>query len=533
MSYHDTNEVERDIRRAGVNFILLSYYSTNERGNNLKTVKTSKELYYEVLKSFYLGAFQKGDRFLTYKEAQEKYNLSKQTIGVTYKRLQDEGFIRTEGANGTVVTFDLSDPTHLARVPFYRPQPGKREIDTYTVPIGILSSALYGGLICSSPERLLEYRDGTDAIVSCIREGKLFHHLEEELVLYVVEAMDNQYLSMIIDHFFSRYMYFDLESRMSDAQQKLLRDCAATYYKEMKKLFNKADYAAIPALTRQYYDTYYITPGALVFAKMGNDKFDRETALYGKLLHGLYVKIIEDGLRAGDYLPTIQQLCDENGVSKTTVRKAYAILGEMGLISSKVRDGTKLLAELDNPNLQVRLDEMAFTQYKSMKDAIEALAFLQWEIYRDEEIVLTDVIISQMRDCLREQQEANEKKGVPYLVSFIMVAPVLAAYPKGVVQKYFFYLTDIVDKLTTLYFFRLSDQKKYGEKIYEYMCHALDALTQGDKKSFWEHAKQALEQNAKLLLTAFEGMEREAICQSQEFAQTKTKFIKRDQFLIY
>ena len=507
-------------------FILLSYYSTNERGDALKTVKTSEELYYEVLKSFYLGVFQKGDRFLTYKETQEKYNLSKQTIGVTYKRLQNEGFIRTEGANGTVVTFDLSDPDHLARVPFYRPEQDRRDIDTYTVPIGILSSALYGGLVCSSPDRLLEYKRETNRIVSCIREGRPFHNMEVDLVLYIVEAMDNQYISMIIDHFFSRYMYFDLESRITDLQQKNLRESALTYYKKVEVLFEKADYAGILPLVRGYYDTYYMTPGALVFSRKGNDKFDKETALYGKLLHSLYIRIIEEGLKAGDYLPTIQQLCDENGVSKTTVRKAYAILDEMGLISSKVREGTKLLADLDNPNLQARLDEMAFIQRKSMEDAIEAIAFLQWEIYRDEQLVLDKIIISQMRDCLREQQEANEKRGVPYLVSFIMVTPILAANPKGVVQKYFFYLTDIVDKLTTLYFFRLCGQKKYGEKIYNYMCQALDALERGEKKSFWEKAGLALEENAKLLLTAFGGKESESNFRSHNFSEKKTSSVR-------
>lgn len=518
MSYHNTNGLKTGIRRAGINFIHLSYYSTNERGDVLKTVKTSEELYYEVLKSFYLGLFQKGDRFLTYREAQEKYNLSKQTIGVTYKRLQHEGFIRTEGANGTVVTFDLSDPEHLARVPFYRPEQDSRDIDTYTVPIGILSSALYGGLVCSPPEKLLEYRNRTDTIVSCIREGKPFHHLEEELMLLIVTAMDNQYISMIIDHFFSRYMYFDLESRLPDMQQKKLRESALTYYKEVAELFERADYAGILPLVRQYYDTYYMTPGALVFSGQGNEKFDRETVLYGKLLHGLYIRIVEEGLKAGDYLPTIQQLCNENGVSKTTVRKAYAILDEMGLISSRVREGTKLLADLDNPKLQARLDEMAFMQHKSMEDAIEAIAFLQWEIYRDEQLVLDKIIISQMWDCLREQQEANEKRGVPYLVSFIMVTPILAANPKGVVQKYFFYLTDIVDKLTTLYFFRLRDQKKYGEEIYKYMCQALNALERGEKKRFWEKAEMALEQNAKLLLTAFEGKESGSDFRSRNFA---------------
>ena len=61
---------------------------------------------------------------------------------------------------------------------------------------------------------------------------------------------------------------------------------------------------------------------------------------YETIAQDIQNRIEEGGLAPNDKLPTVVDLCDRYGVSKITVKRAFEILTEKGLISSRRGSGT-------------------------------------------------------------------------------------------------------------------------------------------------------------------------------------------------
>lgn len=462
----------------------------------MKRIRTAHELYCELLKSFYFGVYQKGDKLMTYQEAHEAYGLAKDTIGAAYGMLRRDGFIRSEGTHGTFVTFDVNNPAHVAKVPLVWPGAEPEDTISYEVAMRLHAYSLYTGLTHSSEIQLQACKEIVADILRRIRGGTTHYEQVFTFWMCIISSLDNEFLNRITDHFISRYLYLLPPTHLSLKQRHLIGDSALEYYEFLLVAIERREFEEFPARFERHYHNYY-QYGGVVFSKMEDGAIFKEQALYGKLLEDLCIKIMSGELQKGDTLPTTINLCAEYGVSTTTVNRAYGILTELGLISRRVRSGTKLIAELDNVKIWKTLGKSAGLYQRDWKDAVEILIIINNALSK--RMTIVPDVVRQMRSELDRQCKLVESLSTPFFVSFVLLSPLIDSLPAGILHKYYIHLTDVLDKVFTLCTLCIHGNKEHSEEVYQLMCNALEALECGDQSTFADLASHAMRRNATLL----------------------------------
>lgn len=466
----------------------------------MKRIRTSQELYNEIVKSFYFGIYQKDDKFITYQEVHETYNLSKDTIGRTYGMLRRDGLIRTDGTNGTIVTFDVNNPEHVAKVPLEWPKSIPEETIPYEVSMKLHAQSLYIGLTNSSEAQLQICKDRVNDILRYAQDGCPGREQVFAFWMSVIASVDNDFLSRITDHFISRYLYLLPPSRLSPNQRKLIGASALNYYEYVLDAMDRREFEEFPARFEQHYHNYY-QYGGLVFARLEDGAVFKEQALYGKLLDDLCIKIMSGEIRKGDSLPTTKHFCEKYGVSTTTVNRVYGILAEMGFISRRVRSGTKLIAGPDDAKIWESLEKIIEVYKRDWENAIEVLFIINSVLSR--RITITPDVVRQMRAELAIQYDLFENYATPYFSSAVLLRPLVYSLPAGILHKYYVLLSDALDKVVTLCTFCVHWDKERGEEVYQSICNAIEVLEHGDQLSFASLSEQTMRKNVELLRTDY------------------------------
>ena len=95
----------------------------------------------------------------------------------------------------------------------------------------------------------------------------------------------------------------------------------------------------------------------------------RKTRAYEEIVRQLQSLITQGRLKAGDRLMTERELAQQFGVSRVTVRQALSVLQAMGLVESRIGNGTfartrvptvTVLASMLNPPRSTLLDQLEF-----------------------------------------------------------------------------------------------------------------------------------------------------------------------------
>lgn len=466
----------------------------------MKRIRTARELYCEILKSFYFGVYQKDDRFMTYHEIHETYNLSKDTIGRAYAMLRNDGFIRTDGSNGTIVVFDVNNPAHVAKVPLEWPRAVPEDTIPYEVAMMLHAHSLYTGLTNSSDTQLQECQKIVGDIFLRVKEGRTYYEQVFEFWMCAISSLDNELLCRITDHFISRYLYLLPPSRLSPAQQSFISASALEYYGFLLDAMERRDFEDFPAKFEWHYHNYY-QYGGVVFSKLEDEAVFKEQALYGRLLDDLCIKIMSGELQKGDSLPTTKHLCQEYGISTTTVNRVYRILADMGFISRHVRSGTKLIAGPDDAEIWEALAEFAEVYKRDWENAIDVLFIINSMLSR--RIAITPDVVQQMQEELKRQYHMFTNYATPYYPYSVLLSPLITSLPAGILHKYYVLLSDSLNKVVTLCTFRVRRNEESGKEIYQLMLNALDALERGDQSSFADLSEFAMHKNIELLTEGY------------------------------
>lgn len=129
--------------------------------------------------------------------------------------------------------------------------------------------------------------------------------------------------------------------------------------------------------------------------------------LYEKVLKTIEGQIIAGVYRQGDLLPSEKELIESMGVSRITVRKALAILAEMGLIETSKGRGSVVLF---NPQM-VGDDKglaAAAEEYRRLFLSTEQIRLLmEPEIARQAALCATPEQVEMLRRCMEEEDQGN------------------------------------------------------------------------------------------------------------------------------
>lgn len=462
----------------------------------LKRIRTARELYCELLKAFYFGVYQKNDKLMTYQKTHEIYGLAKDTIGAAYDMLRHDGFIRTDGANGTIVTFDVNNPAHVAKVPLEWPKVMSESTIPYEVAMRLHAHSLYTGLTHSSEAQLQACKEIVRDIYQRVKSECAYYDQVFAFWTCVIASLDNDFMSHITDHFISRYLYLLPPDHLSAEQRCLIGNSAREYYGFVLDAIDRREFEEFPARFEKHYHNYY-QYGGVVFSKLENGAVFKEQALYGRILEDLCIKILSGELQKGDTLPTTKHLCAQYSISTTTVNRAYSILTEMGFISRHVRSGTKLIAELDDPKKWKMLEKGFGLHQRDCKDAVEVLIIINRAL--SSRIVIEPDVVRQMRAELARQYNLFQSYATPFFVSLVLLSPLVANLPAGILHKYYVQLMDVLNKAIMLCTFRIYGNEKYGEEIYQLVCEALEAVEHCDLSLFANLSERALLRNVELL----------------------------------
>lgn len=471
----------------------------------MKEIKTAHELYCEILKSFFFGAYKKDDKLMTYQEAHEAYGLAKNTIGVAYNMLRHDGFIRTDGSNGTIVTFDLNNHDHVAKVPLVWPRAGPKVTIPYEIAMRIHAHSLYMGLAHSNESQLHACQKIIEDIIQRVKDDNAYHNQVFAFWTCAISSLDNELLSRITDHFISKYLYLLPPTHLSVLQKRLISDSAIKYYSFVLDAIDRKNFDEFPDYFERHYHNHYLY-GGVVFSKLEDASVFKEQALYESLLDELCIRILSGELKKGDNLPSTKSLCAEYGISTTTVNRTYGILTEMGFISRHVGSGTKLIADPGDPKILETMERVAGLDQHAWKNAVEILVIINSVLSK--RLIIPSEVVSKMQAELASQNKRFESYLAPFSVTTVLLNPLVAILPAGIVHKYYSQIADVLSKVVTLCTFRIPGNNELGKEIYQLMYEALKALEDGNQSLYSILSERAIIRNAEVLFNDYNSASR-------------------------
>jgi GntR family transcriptional repressor for pyruvate dehydrogenase complex len=128
----------------------------------------------------------------------------------------------------------------------------------------------------------------------------------------------------------------------------------------------------------------------------------RKTRAYEEIVRQVQSLTEGEALKPGDRLPSERELAEQFQVSRVTVRQALSVLQAMGLVESRVGDGT--FAGGSHNSVVTVLAPMLHPPKSTLLEQLELRRLIEPEIARLAAERATDAQLSEMRRSLERQQ---------------------------------------------------------------------------------------------------------------------------------
>ncbi|WP_352400193.1 GntR family transcriptional regulator [Anaerotignum sp.] len=476
----------------------------------MKKIRNRKELYFEILKSFYQGKYVYGDKFMTQLEAKEYYQVARPTVEKVYKMLQEEGFLTSKRHVGSIVTFNPIDETHFNRIPIDHNNPGVLDFYTYYFPRMTMARAIYEGLCWASEEGLKDIQKDIHVILERIREGKPFVNLVSDWYLKLITSIQNPFLANIMDHYYHRVIYFNRCRTLPSTLKKQIDQAMKDFFEGILVIIQAKEHEKIFPHYYTFYDRLFSTPDLLFFSKGEfNEQRYFEHSQYSRLLHELLISIHIKGVKKGEILPTIDRISEMYKVSGKTARDAYDVLVKNRIAVRRQRTGTMLIAQLDDDKVREWTAKNFEEQKVGIYYILETLRILATDYMQCEWETIPSNVIQKMKDELNMQHRDEVYSHAPYFVSDILVTPIIMNLPMGVLQKYYFYVHKPASEFVNVCGLELWFYFNKNDEVYDLLVQAISALEEGDHKTFVYFGIEALQLNMEIIMqTCEKGFER-------------------------
>src|SRR5882757_3099330 len=139
------------------------------------------------------------------------------------------------------------------------------------------------------------------------------------------------------------------------------------------------------------------------------------TTLTALAFEQLISYVVSGDWKAGDRLPAERELCQQLGIARTSLREALKAMELVGMLDSRVGDGTFVCARsefLSRPLLWA----FTGTDHEELRDIMEAREFLERDLAglaaeraTEEEIEAIGQTIKQMRECVAHGESILEQ----------------------------------------------------------------------------------------------------------------------------
>lgn len=465
----------------------------------MKKIRSYKELYNEILKSFYLGIYCKGEQFPTQLELKDHYHVAVNSVKKVFKMLLDDGFIYTDGAHGTTVLFDMDNPAHMEKPPFFRPSPDSEDFNTLTVPAAMISTIIGDGIRNAAPQQMSEYLCLIDEQIEQLSAGSYDNLLSKNLFTKICKNLDNAFLSEIVEHFTTRVIYADPHYKSNPKTNELLGKRALELYRSMKCAIKSMSYDDISPLVQDFYKSIYHVPGFLIFSVLDKEQTSiNSDFLYRQVVHRLLVRIVTGGLKKGDLIPTEKELAEQFGVSLITASKARGVLKDIGLIGGEIFVGTRLTADFQDTKVQEWLAQELLPQKKAILDAVQLEILMSNDICKKAAQTASTKLRTHMRSLLDKQWAEFSTYGTPLFIAESITAPMVMSFEPGIIQKYYFYVYTRLGRFIEESWFHSQTTFTGTQQVYRLASRALDALDEGNIDAFCIFIDAAKKINGKL-----------------------------------
>lgn len=126
-----------------------------------------------------------------------------------------------------------------------------------------------------------------------------------------------------------------------------------------------------------------------------------KSALYEQVVKNIESQIVSGVYRKGEFLPSEKELTEEYGVSRITIRKALAILSDMGIIETIKGSGSKVLFGIDNRENLKKFSKEVDSYKRLFKESSEIRLMLEPEIAKQVALHATKEQVAYLKSCLK------------------------------------------------------------------------------------------------------------------------------------
>lgn len=126
-----------------------------------------------------------------------------------------------------------------------------------------------------------------------------------------------------------------------------------------------------------------------------------KSALYEQVVKNIESQIVSGVYRKGEFLPSEKELTEEYGVSRITIRKALAILSDMGIIETIKGSGSKVLFGIDNREDLKKFSKEVDSYKRLFKESSEIRLMLEPEIAKQVALHATKEQVAYLKSCLK------------------------------------------------------------------------------------------------------------------------------------